>query len=100
MVVEIVQTTIAPIIPLAGATIVKSWNDPTQPGEPAGSGFGNSNVFGAGTIIDRRIVTANEQRDLQLDQIIPEGNQISVGGLSNNVSLQCTFHYRVRATRD
>jgi len=95
------QTTIAPILPLGGSSsISKTWNDPTQPGAPAGSGFANDNVFGITGQIQRVIINANVVVQFQVNQIVPPLQQISVGGFTNNAEFQVSFDYRVIPTRD
>lgn len=96
MAVDTRFSTIAPIIPLAGGVIDKTWNNPDQVGVPAGDGFANQNVFGAGTLLNRTQVGANIRYEYDCKLVLPPNNVISVGGLTANQALQVTFQYRVQ----
>lgn len=95
--VGISQTTIAPILPLAGSIIVKQWNDPRKAGAPTGTGFANTNVFGTTNLLFRPFMSANIPYTFDVKQVIPPNNQIAVGGFTVNVELNVTFQYRVRS---
>lgn len=96
---EIIQTTIAPVNPIAGAILVKNWNNPDLPGTPAGSILADNSAFGAINPIYQLLVTAGDIVQLEPKLVVPPNQLLVVRDLTVNQQLQCTFNYRVRSQR-
>lgn len=86
---------IAPLLPIAGATLNKAWNDFTQQGVPSGTLFASEAAMAATGVLYQVENTSNTMQIFDVKLVIGNNAVLSVGDSRSDVLFHVTIQYRV-----